>query len=76
MTSDTASRLTVYMLPGAVSNRHKGVNGRNRGLLFHEALHGFGGASTYGDADLKKAFGIPSNAPSGRISQYISKNCK
>lgn len=47
-------------------------------LLFHEALHGFGGTvggTSYFDADIQAAFGIDVGKASENITKYIRENC-
>ncbi len=79
VTSVISNQLEIFLRPGNDANGNPvvdlangGVNSRNEGFLFHEALHGFTGAV---DEDLKDALGIPQNSPSSAISAYISSNC-
>jgi hypothetical protein len=73
-TSLVAPRLTVYVRPNAVDPSNGGVNQRNRGFLFHEALHGFGQGNRYLDHDLTSAFNV-SGASAG-VSNHISQTCR
>jgi hypothetical protein len=82
MTSMTASTLTVYFRPSAIRLGNGGLNVRNLVLLFHEALHGYGGSlggTSYNDRQLQVAFfgaGSPQvGAASSNISAYIRANC-
>jgi RHS repeat-associated protein len=71
--SETSSILSIYFVPGAVSNS----NAQNRALLFHEALHGFGasvGSGEFYDQNLQDLFGL-GRGPSSNITDYIKKNC-
>lgn len=66
VTSFVASSLTVYVRPGTVDPRNGGVNARNRSLVFHEALHGFGGGQPlYLDQGLMRAFNL--TGPTSKI---------
>jgi RHS repeat-associated protein len=73
MTSITAPNLTVYVRPSTVNNSNGGDNSRNRSLVFHEGLHGYTRMDDYG---LQSALQIPTNVPSGNITQHIAQNCK
>jgi RHS repeat-associated protein len=67
------SQLTTFFRPEAI-----GDDKTTFGLLFHEALHGFGawmGASGFDDAGLKATLGIPLSKPSHEISVLIRQYC-
>lgn len=72
--SIVAPRLTAYFRPSAIDTSNGGVNSRNRGLLFHEGLHGFGRGARYMDDDLISSFSLA--GPSGGVSAHISANCQ
>lgn len=75
LTSITSPTLLVFVRPGTIDLSSGGSNGRNLSLLFHEALHGYGGSlggTTYNDQDLRETFGI---GASGNISAYIKQHC-
>jgi RHS repeat-associated protein len=78
LTSIMSPTLEVFLNPKFINRSNKGVNGQNLALLFHEALHGYGGSlggTSYFDADLRSAFGLPAGCPSSQISDYIQKHC-
>jgi hypothetical protein len=75
MTSITSPTLLIFFRPDTIDLRNGGVNGRNLSLLFHEALHGYGGSlggTSFFDGDLRRAFNLGQN---GDISEHIRKNC-
>jgi hypothetical protein len=78
LTSITTPIFTAYFRPSAIDSSGTPAGlARNAGLLFHEALHGFGGTlggTSYFDDDLKDAFRLI-GAGSDSISEHISKNC-
>src|SRR5262249_60234337 len=78
LTSITTSNFTSYFRPDAIDSSKTAVEtANNAGLLFHEALHGFGGTlggTSYFDDDIKDAFGI-TGASSHGITEHIAKNC-
>jgi hypothetical protein len=75
VTSTVDPTLTVYVRPSVVDLSNQGRNARNQGLLFHEALHGYGlGRSDFNDQGLSQALGVA--GPSAGISRYLSANCK
>jgi hypothetical protein len=76
LTSIITPTFTAFFRPSAIdsSGTSAGLT-RNAGLLFHEALHGFGGTlggTSYFDQELKSAFGL-TGAGSNDISDYISR---
>lgn len=81
LTSIATSTLTVYLAPTAVSTSG-GIGTVKLSLLFHEALHGFGGTlggTSFFDHDMQEAlFGKNSpevGAPSVSITNLIRSNC-
>ncbi|MGD9631094.1 MAG: discoidin domain-containing protein [Pyrinomonadaceae bacterium] len=77
VTSITSPHLLVFFRPSTISLANEGNNRDNLSLLFHEALHGYGGklgGTSYFDDELQAAFGLSSGA-SENISQYIRRNC-
>jgi YD repeat-containing protein len=74
LTSITSSTLLVFFNPTYISTDNGGVNGRNLGLLFHEALHGFGARSnSFYDQDLMRIFNL--SGASNELSSYIQRHC-
>jgi RHS repeat-associated protein len=74
VTSVVASMLTVYVRPNTIDRSHRGINPRNRSLLFHEGLHGFGAGNRYDDDSLMDSFHL--SGSSSEISKRIAKTCK
>ena len=77
LTSITSRSLLIFIRPGTLNVSQGGNNGDNFGLLFHEALHGYGGSrggTSFFDADLQDAFGL-SHGASQNISDYIQEHC-
>jgi hypothetical protein len=75
LTSSTfKSPLTIFFRPERI-----GGDRENFGLLFHEALHGFGAwtgaGDSYSDRSLKVTLGLPLRLPSEEISILIRSNC-
>jgi len=78
LTSITSGTLLVFLRPDAISTDNSGLNSQNYSLLFHEALHGYGGSlggTSYFDSDIMQALGISNTQPSSAISAYIKQNC-
>jgi len=79
LTSITSSTLSIFLRPGAINTSNNGNNADNKALLFHEAIHGYGGTkggTSYFDDEVQKAFGLkvdPKNT--GNITDYIKKQC-
>jgi RHS repeat-associated protein len=73
LASITASTFTLFLRPDAVDSSNSGANSRNRGLLFHEGIHGFTGRV---DEDIQSALGITVDRNNtGNITQHIRDNC-
>jgi hypothetical protein len=78
VTSITAPYFTAFFRPNTIDTSNRGNNSQNKALLFHEALHGYGGTrggTSYFDSDLQSAFGITVQPVSSNITQYIKDNC-
>lgn len=78
LTSITSPTLKAYFRPSSISGNSRSA----AALLFHEALHGFGGTkggTSYFDQDIQQAlFGKNSEKvgeASSNISDYIKKHC-
>jgi hypothetical protein len=77
LASITSPSLLVFFNPSAVSTANGGNNSADLSLLFHEALHGFGGwigSSDFDDQSLMLLFG-GLRGTSDAISNYIAANC-
>jgi RHS repeat-associated protein len=79
ITSITARVLTIFIRPGMDANNNPvvdlsngGVNPRNLGFIFHEALHGFLGDV---DPNLQDALWGNAGGASENISNYIRQHC-
>lgn len=79
LTSIVSKFLLVFFRPSTIDMSHNGVNSRNKSLLLHEALHGYGGSLggfSYFDTELQDAFGITVDGNNTEnISKYIKDNC-
>jgi hypothetical protein len=79
LTSVTSFYFHVFVRPERVNTSENGFNADNKALLFHEALHGYGGTkggTSYFDDDIQDALGIdvdPKNTKN--ITDYIKKHC-
>ena len=80
----SATKLTVFYQPQAVSLQNEGANNDNYGTIFHEALHGYGSLlgggvlakdSPYADDPLGTALLGHKPIGSAEISDHISKYC-
>ncbi|MCP9496340.1 MAG: hypothetical protein MSG64_18000, partial [Pyrinomonadaceae bacterium MAG19_C2-C3] len=77
----SANSLTVFFRTSAIDLSNSGVNSYNQGLLFHEALHGYGSSvnggnfGAYSDKGLLGLFGLNTAGPSSQITAHIQKHC-
>lgn len=74
LTSIVARSLTVFFRPSRIGGNAKD----NAALLFHEALHGYGGTlggTSYFDSDIQAAFFGTSGGVSHNITTHIRRNC-
>ncbi len=75
-TSILSSSLVIFFRPNSISNSSQS---QNMSLLFHEALHGFGGSlggTSYFDSELQRALRLTVDPNNTRnITDHIRNNC-